>query len=160
MGHCAAPDIALREYQAVNSKPLRAQLRRMWLAIFSAFQLLPSFILAFQTPFRLEHSSGSDHQLAAHANLNGFANVSTGNFIFNDLASLLQQLPNSIRPSGHVICPTIIRVHTPLYHARTGSVAPPSPEWLAFEPEMSYAISEQDVRCRAACWSADAAFYA
>jgi hypothetical protein len=43
--------------------------------------------------------------------------VSTGNFVFNALASLLQQLPNNLHPNGHTIVPAIIRAHTPLYHA-------------------------------------------
>jgi hypothetical protein len=44
-------------------------------------------------------------------------NVSTGNFIVNSLASLLQQLPNSLHPNGHAIVPAVIRAHTPLWHA-------------------------------------------
>jgi hypothetical protein len=44
-------------------------------------------------------------------------NVSTGNFIFNALASLLQQLPNTLHPNGHAIVPAVIRAHTTLWHA-------------------------------------------
>jgi hypothetical protein len=71
------------------------------------------------------------------------ANTSSTNYIFNGLASLLDQLPNSIKRNGHVIVPAVIKAHTPLYHARKTSLGPPpSPEWLAFEPEMSFAISK------------------
>jgi hypothetical protein len=70
-------------------------------------------------------------------------NVSTGNFIFNSLAGLLKQLPNAIHPNGHTIIPAIIRAYTPLYHAYPAIRDEPCrTEWLAFDPEMSFAISQ------------------
>ncbi|TFK54142.1 hypothetical protein OE88DRAFT_1654651 [Heliocybe sulcata] len=67
-------------------------------------------------------------------------NLTGANYIFNALASLLQQLPNNLHPSGHTIVPAIIDAHTLLYHARPVKTGPPSPEWLAFDAEMSYSI--------------------
>jgi hypothetical protein len=86
-------------------------------------------------------------------------NVSTGNLIFNALASLLQQLPNTLHPNGHTIVPAVVRAQTTLFHAYPSIRDNPvrvavgdvilfvdsrlqcSPEWLAFQPEMSMAIS-------------------
>lgn len=66
---------------------------------------------------------------------------SSAPYIFNDLHSLLIQWPNSFHPNGHSIVPGELAPYTLLYHARKDTQAPlPSPEWLAFDPEMSYAI--------------------
>ncbi|KAL1665717.1 hypothetical protein GGF50DRAFT_126229 [Schizophyllum commune] len=62
-------------------------------------------------------------------------------FIFNELSSLLAQWPNTWHPNGHSIIPGVISPHTTLYHARKDDITPtPSPEWLAFDAEMSYAV--------------------
>lgn len=61
-------------------------------------------------------------------------------FIFNSLASLLKSFPNVVHPTGFAVVPVTVPAHTLLYHARTDSVLPPSPEWLAFHPTMSYFI--------------------
>ncbi|KAL1742104.1 hypothetical protein HDZ31DRAFT_84369 [Schizophyllum fasciatum] len=62
-------------------------------------------------------------------------------FIFNELSSLLMQWPNTRHPNGHSIVPGELAPHTTLYHARKDAVSPtPSPEWLAFDAEMSYAV--------------------
>ncbi|KAJ3932628.1 MAG: hypothetical protein NXY57DRAFT_95523 [Lentinula lateritia] len=73
----------------------------------------------------------------AHPDLNN----STAPYIFNDLYSLLIQWPNTFHPNGHTIIPGVIEPYTLLYHARKDAqTPPPSPEWLAFDPEMSYAV--------------------
>ncbi|KAL1714126.1 hypothetical protein EV715DRAFT_210176 [Schizophyllum commune] len=62
-------------------------------------------------------------------------------FIFNELSSLLAQWPNTWHPNGHSIIPGTLSSYTTLYHARKDDLLPnPSPEWLAFDPEMSYAV--------------------
>ncbi|KAJ4490649.1 hypothetical protein J3R30DRAFT_3278993 [Lentinula aciculospora] len=66
---------------------------------------------------------------------------STAPYIFNDLYSLLVHWPNTFHPNGHTIIPGVIEPYTLLYHARKDTqTPPPSPEWLAFDPEMSYAV--------------------
>lgn len=66
---------------------------------------------------------------------------STAPFIFNSLSSLLTQWPNTYHPNGHTIIPGVLEPYTLLYHARKDArVPPPSPEWFAFDPEMSYGI--------------------
>ncbi|KAF7311592.1 hypothetical protein MKEN_01061900 [Mycena kentingensis (nom. inval.)] len=66
--------------------------------------------------------------------------VSTAPFIFNSLSGLLTQWPNTVHPNGHSIVPGILHPFTLLYHAREDPDLPPSPEWLAYDPEMSFAI--------------------
>lgn len=108
-----------------------------------AFILLPACInaLAAQTPLELQPVLVPNSPIARLRNIS--TDSKTANFVFNGLASLLQLFPNAIHQNGHTICPAIIRAHTPLYHARhEDRPTPPSPEWLAFDPEMSYAISE------------------
>ncbi|KAJ6488623.1 hypothetical protein C8R47DRAFT_1126322 [Mycena vitilis] len=66
---------------------------------------------------------------------------STAPFLFNSLSGLLTQWPNTIHGTGHSIIPGTLHPYTLLYHARRDSLLPPpSPEWLAFDQEMSYAI--------------------
>ncbi|KAJ3919203.1 hypothetical protein F5877DRAFT_11945, partial [Lentinula edodes] len=66
---------------------------------------------------------------------------STAPYLFNDLYSLLIHWPNTFHPNGHTIIPGVIEPYTLLYHARKDAqIPPPSPEWLAFDPEMSYAV--------------------
>ena len=60
--------------------------------------------------------------------------------IFHSVFGLLQQWPNTFFEFGHSIAPCTIRRNTNLYHARFDANPPPSPEWFAFDPEMSYAI--------------------
>ncbi|KIK56287.1 hypothetical protein GYMLUDRAFT_230368 [Collybiopsis luxurians FD-317 M1] len=76
--------------------------------------------------------------LAANINLD---DNSTAPYIFNELYSLLIHWPNTFHPNGHTIVPGELEPYTLLYHARKDpQVPPPSPEWLAFDPEMSYAV--------------------
>lgn len=60
--------------------------------------------------------------------------------IFSSLNGLLQQWSNTFFPNGHTIVPVTIPPHTLFYHGRLDNDAPPSPEWLAFDIEMSYCI--------------------
>ncbi|CEH17551.1 hypothetical protein CBOM_03962 [Ceraceosorus bombacis] len=63
-----------------------------------------------------------------------------GLFLFAQLAGLGLQLPNARHSAGHAAVPGFIRSGTVLYHARTDAGLPPSPEWLAWDVEMSFAI--------------------
>ncbi|KAK8171873.1 hypothetical protein BKA80DRAFT_13698 [Phyllosticta citrichinensis] len=47
---------------------------------------------------------------------------------------------NTFFPQGHAITACVIPAHTQLYHGRHDAHPPPSPEWLAFDVEMSYGI--------------------
>ncbi|KIY48301.1 hypothetical protein FISHEDRAFT_43573 [Fistulina hepatica ATCC 64428] len=88
-----------------------------------------SAAVASQAPFNVE----SD---LFHLALN-----STAPFVFNELYSLLTQWPNVLHPNGHVVIPGELAAYTLMYHSRKDTdVPPPSPEWFAFDPEMSYAI--------------------
>lgn len=61
--------------------------------------------------------------------------------IFGSVFGLLQQWPNTFFPNGHTIVPCEIPKGINLYHGRVGTSMPPSPEWFAFDVEMSYAIA-------------------
>ncbi|KAF7975606.1 hypothetical protein HWV62_9183 [Athelia sp. TMB] len=65
---------------------------------------------------------------------------STAPFIFNALSSLLSLWPNTYHHNGHTIVPGTLAAHTPLYHARKDTAPPSSPEWFAFDAEMSHTI--------------------
>lgn len=60
--------------------------------------------------------------------------------IFASVRDLLQQWPNTFSPNGHSIVPCSIPPFTSLYHGRMDEFAPSSPEWLAFDAEVSYGI--------------------
>ncbi|KZP03671.1 hypothetical protein FIBSPDRAFT_941396 [Athelia psychrophila] len=68
------------------------------------------------------------------------SNHSTAPFIFNSLSSLLQLWPNTYHQNGHTIVPGTLQPFTLLYHARKDTAPPPSPEWFAFDPEMSHTL--------------------
>lgn len=98
--------------------------------------------------------------------------ISTGNFIFNSVASLMQRWPNTywrngahnlppskplIRDpqpwystlkslSGHSIVPVSIPANTILYHGSESNSTPTVPEWLAFDFEHAFFF------CLAECW--------
>lgn len=59
---------------------------------------------------------------------------------FHSIHSLLQQWPNTFFPNGHTLAPGTIPAFTKLYHGRMDAEPPPSPEWLAFDLDMSYGI--------------------
>lgn len=61
-------------------------------------------------------------------------------FIFNSLLHLLRQWGTTQIPNGFSFTPGIIPAHTPLYHGRKDEKEPLSPEWLAFDSQMSIGI--------------------
>lgn len=72
-------------------------------------------------PWRLNFSSSAPH-------------------LFSSMYLLLQQWGNTVFPNGHTLAAVEIPAYTLLYHGRIGGDLPPSPEWLAFDVEMSYGI--------------------
>jgi len=66
--------------------------------------------------------------------------TSTAPHIFSSLRYLLEQWPNTYIPNGHSIVPCEIPAFTTLYHGRRDEKLPSSPEWFAFDAEMSYGI--------------------
>lgn len=64
--------------------------------------------------------------------------------LFASIPTLLQQWGNTMFPNGHALVAVEIPAYTPLYHGLISPVdrdpEPPSPEWLAFDLEMSYGI--------------------
>lgn len=98
--------------------------------LWPALQLLSTFNLAQaeQTPFTL-----STYRTEQVIN-------STAPFIFNSLSSLLQLWPNTYHQNGHTIIPGTLEPFTLLYHTRKDTNPPSSPEWFAFDAEMSHTI--------------------
>lgn len=92
-------------------------------------------VFSSQLPFSLEPNQTAIDVLSS-------ANASeSAPFIFNTLSSLLKQWPNTFHPNGHTMIPGTLAPFTLLYHARKDTLLPPpSPEWFAFDSEMSYAI--------------------
>jgi hypothetical protein len=72
-------------------------------------------------PIRLNFSSAAPH-------------------LFHSTFSLLQQVPNTVFPNGHTIASLVVPQYTLLYHARRDAETPASPEWVAFDSDMSYGI--------------------
>ncbi|KAJ3503502.1 hypothetical protein NMY22_g18230 [Coprinellus aureogranulatus] len=62
----------------------------------------------------------------------------THNYIFDTVASLLQQWPNTRHRNGHTLIPATIPAGTLLYHGTTRHTIPSTPEWVALDPEHSY----------------------
>ncbi|KAG9084812.1 hypothetical protein FRC06_003887, partial [Ceratobasidium sp. 370] len=60
--------------------------------------------------------------------------------IFNEVNSLLRQWGNALAPNGFSVTLASVPANTLLYHARTDANEPTSPEWFAFDAEMSYGI--------------------
>ena len=69
--------------------------------------------------------------------------------LFASAYGLLQQWPNTVFPNGHALAAATISPFTLLYHGLhvddatakdPDAIAPPSPEWLAFDLEMAYGI--------------------
>lgn len=64
--------------------------------------------------------------------------------LFASIPTLLQQWGNTMFPNGHALAAVEIPAYTLLYHGLISPVdrdpEPPSPEWLAFDLEMSYGI--------------------
>ncbi|KAF9073661.1 hypothetical protein BDP27DRAFT_288822 [Rhodocollybia butyracea] len=62
----------------------------------------------------------------------------TAQWIFSSASGLLQSNPNIRYRNGHSIVPGIVRAGTLLYHGRNDSNSPTTPEWFAFNTEVSY----------------------
>lgn len=64
--------------------------------------------------------------------------------LFASIPTLLHQWSNTIFPNGHALAAVEIPAYTLLYHGlispEVQDPEPPSPEWLAFDLEMSYGI--------------------
>ncbi|KZT59404.1 hypothetical protein CALCODRAFT_493756 [Calocera cornea HHB12733] len=60
--------------------------------------------------------------------------------VFNSVSSALRQWGNTLNPNGASFVPGVIRAGTSMYHARIWPLAPGTPEWLAFDAEMSFGI--------------------
>lgn len=68
--------------------------------------------------------------------------------LFASAYGLLQQWSNTVFPNGHALATATIPAYTLLYHGLRAedqdpdpdTLAPPSPEWLAFDLEMAYGI--------------------
>lgn len=64
--------------------------------------------------------------------------------LFASVSTLLHQWSNTIFPNGHTIAAVEIPAYTLFYHGlispEESNPEPPSPEWLAFDLEMSYGI--------------------
>ncbi|KAI9051781.1 hypothetical protein LZ554_004048 [Drepanopeziza brunnea f. sp. 'monogermtubi'] len=85
----------------------------------------------------LEHDAPSPKTGTSTWNLNFSSEAS---HYFASVYGLLQQWPNTFFPNGHSIVPCEIPSFTKLYHGRMDAQLPPSPEWVAFDSEMSYGI--------------------
>ncbi|KAJ7671252.1 hypothetical protein DFH06DRAFT_980293 [Mycena polygramma] len=95
---------------------------------------LPYAIQASQAPFQL-----SSPRTASWEDLNVRPDVNaTGNFIFEEVNSLLQHWPNTRYRNGHSIVPGTIPTGTLLYHGRANNSMSSTPEWTSTDPEHSY----------------------
>ncbi|KIX96745.1 uncharacterized protein Z520_07464 [Fonsecaea multimorphosa CBS 102226] len=101
-----------------------------WLSICFTLLVLHLGVTAQQTPL-------TSTIYAHHPN---FDFTSTAPHIFSSLRYLLEQWPNTYIPNGHSIVPCSIPAFTNLYHGRRDEKLPQSPEWFAFDAEMSYGI--------------------
>ncbi|KAI1077325.1 hypothetical protein F5B20DRAFT_270916 [Whalleya microplaca] len=88
-----------------------------------------------QTPLTVD--SASEALVASPWRLN-FS--STAPYLFSSVNALLHQWGNTFFPNGHSLVACEIAPYTLLYHGRLDGELPPSPEWLAFDLEMSYGI--------------------
>ncbi|KIW87094.1 uncharacterized protein Z519_12205 [Cladophialophora bantiana CBS 173.52] len=102
---------------------------RTCLSLWLAIAFLPAKVSAQQVPLTasvpyqqyLDFTSAAPH-------------------VFSSLRYLLDQWPNTYIPNGHSIVPCEVPAFTNLYHGRRDEKLPSSPEWLAFDAEMSYGI--------------------
>ncbi|KAJ5041526.1 uncharacterized protein L3040_005111 [Drepanopeziza brunnea f. sp. 'multigermtubi'] len=109
---------------------------RVHLVLCEIFLYL-SFANASEQKPLLEHDAPSTKTGTSTWNLN-FS--SEAPHYFASVYGLLQQWPNTFFPNGHSIVPCEIPPFTNLYHGRMDARLPPSPEWVAFDSEMSYGI--------------------
>ncbi|KAL0958703.1 hypothetical protein HGRIS_014034 [Hohenbuehelia grisea] len=71
---------------------------------------------------------------------------STGQFIFEGLASLMQHWSHTRYRNGHNLIPGTIPPNTLLYHGRVDQQLPDRPQWVAMDPEHSLRF------CAQTCW--------
>lgn len=104
--------------------------------------LLQALLLLSSIPRAVSHTPSEQQPVSPNTDAFPPLNFSSPSpLIFHSFAGLLQTWSNTIFPAGHTIAPCTIPAYTTLYHARADDRAPPpSPEWLAFDQEMSYAI--------------------
>ncbi|KAH9028927.1 hypothetical protein EDB84DRAFT_255857 [Lactarius hengduanensis] len=110
--------------------------------------VLPSVLsLSSNSPFQAAFpgqaeslTHGSDREWNSPPNPN-----STHHLIFNSVSGLLQRWPNTLRRNGHSLIPATIPKGTILYHGRADSQIPISPDWVAFDFELSAIL------CRRSC---------
>ncbi|KAJ7608043.1 hypothetical protein DFH06DRAFT_1018177 [Mycena polygramma] len=112
---------------------------------------LPYAIQASQAPFQLPSSrAASWEDLRVRPDINA-----TGNFIFEEVNSLLQHWPNTRYRNGHSIVPGTIPIGTLLYHGRANSSMPSTPEWTSTDPEHSYNFCDHEMASAdntSGCW--------
>ncbi|ETS82148.1 hypothetical protein PFICI_07150 [Pestalotiopsis fici W106-1] len=110
-------------------------------AAFATLLLLESVAATEQKPLLgNDASQGTTDNFAASASAWRLNFSSTAPYLFSSVSSLLQQWGNTFFPNGHNIVPCEIPAYTLFYHGRLDGDQPPSPEWLAFDIEMSYGI--------------------
>ncbi|KAL0945489.1 hypothetical protein HGRIS_000975 [Hohenbuehelia grisea] len=71
---------------------------------------------------------------------------STGQYIFDGIASLMQRWTHTRYRNGHSIVPGTIAPNTLLYHGRRDNKIPDVPDWVATDPEHSQLFCHDD------CW--------
>lgn len=109
------------------------------------------FLLLLLTASATASLSGPPSQKPLGGHHGGYAHPQwTLNFssplphLFASIPTLLHQWSNTIFPNGHALAAVEIPAYTLLYHGLISpedqDPEPPSPEWLAFDLEMSYGI--------------------
>lgn len=116
-----------------SSPPLRA------IALSSlAILLQPVFSSHHESPQQPLFQPSPPHPPTTPAATLNFSSPSP--HILHGTASLLAQWPNTFSPNGHTLAAVTVPAYTRLYHGRLDADPPPSPEWLAFDRDMSYGI--------------------
>ncbi|KAF6756867.1 hypothetical protein DFP72DRAFT_262531 [Ephemerocybe angulata] len=75
----------------------------------------------------------------------------TGNYVFESVASLLQQWPNTRYRNGHTIVPVTLPIGTLLHHGTHQPAVPSVPAWVAIDPEHSYLFCDA-ISPSSGCW--------
>lgn len=115
-----------------------------------SFALLPFLLLAAATTGTASLSGLPDQQPLLASAHHHHPQQWTLNFssplphLFASIPTLLHQWGNTMFPNGHALAAVEIPAYTLLYHGLISPIdrdpEPPSPEWLAFDVEMSYGI--------------------
>ncbi|KAI0126917.1 hypothetical protein BJ170DRAFT_724576 [Xylariales sp. AK1849] len=112
----------------------------MRLSLLAAASVTSGFALAFSQRLSQLPLGTEVIDEALEASLWRLNFSSTAPYLFSSVSSLLQQWGNTFFPNGHSLVPCEIPSYTLFYHGRVDHELPPSPEWLAFDIEMSYGI--------------------